>query len=112
MTTRVALPGVVERVKPSRVRPGVLRRVKTLLGGRVGVDLANEGEGAVKVSVPCNGADRRKRRGGKGSARSQQGLRAETEYRIPAGLRGHVHTSNAEDDEEEVEAKRTRCSSL
>ena len=86
--------------------------MEALLGGRVGVDLANEGEGAVKVSIPCNGADRRKRRGGEGSARSQQRLSGETEYRNPAGRREHIHTSNAEDDEEEVEAKRTRCSSL
>ena len=94
------------------MRPGVMSGVETLFGGRVGVYLANEGEGAVKVSIPCNGADRRKRRGGEGSARSQQRLRGETEYRIPARLPEHIHTSNAEDDEEEVEAKRTRCSSL
>ncbi len=48
--------------------------VEALLSGRVGVDLANEGESAVEVGVPRDGAHRQEGRRGKGSARVDERL--------------------------------------
>ena len=56
--------------------------METLLCGRVCVDLANEGEGAVEVGVPRDGANREEGRGGKGSARVDKRLRG---TRLDAG---------------------------
>ena len=51
------------------MRPGVLSWVETLFCGGVGVDLANEGEGAVEVGIPCDGTNSEEGRGGEGCAR-------------------------------------------
>ena len=56
--------------------------METLLGGRVGVNLANEGEGAVEVGVPGDGADRQEGRGGKSSARVEKRLENPTKLNI------------------------------
>ena len=57
--------------------PWVVGGVETLLGRRVGVNLANEGEGTVEVGVPRDGANREEGRGGKGSARVDKRLRGD-----------------------------------
>ena len=44
--------------------PRVVGRVEALFSRRVGVDLANEGEGAVEVGVPRNRADSQEGCGG------------------------------------------------
>lgn len=54
--------------------PRVVGGVETLLSRRVGVNLANEGEGAVEVGVPRDGAHGQEGRGGKGSARVDERL--------------------------------------
>ena len=58
--------------------PRVVGGVETLLGRRVGVNLANEGEGTVEVGVPRDGADSQEGRGGKGSARVDERLEKPT----------------------------------
>ena len=68
------VPGMVERVQQSLVRPGEVRRVETFFLRGVGVNLANEGEGTVEVGVPRDGADSQEGRGGKGSARVDERL--------------------------------------
>lgn len=65
---------MVEGVEQACVRPGVVRGVETLLGGGVGVYLANEGEGSVEVSVPCDRTNGEGRRGCQSSARRRKRL--------------------------------------
>lgn len=91
--------------------PRVVGGVETLLGRRVGVNLANEGEGTVEVGVPRDGADSQEGRGGKGSARVDERLEKPTKLntQTPQQAVLTLRTSNAPEEVEEVEAKRTRC---
>ena len=83
------------------MRPGVLSWVETLFCGRVGVDLANEGEGAVEVGIPCDGTNSEEGRGGEGCARVGERLASGTLRREYRDDNKRKRTSNAEEEAEE-----------
>lgn len=53
-------PGMVKRVKEALVRPRVCRWVETHFSGIGSMNFTDEGEGAVEMGVPCNGANTEK----------------------------------------------------
>lgn len=71
---RADVPGVVERVEYSTMRPGELRRVKALLFRRIGMDFTEERKGAVEVGVPGDGSDGGDSRGGERCAGGHEAL--------------------------------------
>ena len=68
------LPGMVEGVKQTLVRPRVGGRVKAVLGGRRSVHFTNEGNAAVEMSVPGYRASGEQCRRGEGCTGVDEGL--------------------------------------
>ena len=107
-------PGVIKGVEPDLVAPRVVGRVETIVRETVGADLSNKRKRAVEVGIPRDGTDSQEGRRGEGCARVEERLQAKmakTQHGDRMWDTELIRTSNAEDDEEDVEAKRTRCSS-